>query len=32
MDDRFEFDFVPKNREELIDFPPQQIEISAETK
>jgi hypothetical protein len=28
----FEFDFVPKNREELIDFPPQQIEISAETK
>jgi hypothetical protein len=28
----FEFDFVPKNREELIDFPPQQIEVSAEAK
>jgi hypothetical protein len=28
----FEFDFVPKNREELIDFPPRQIEISAEAK
>lgn len=28
----FEFDFVPKNREELIDFPPQRVEISAEAK
>ncbi len=28
----FEFDFIPKNREELIDFPPQRIEISAEAK
>lgn len=28
----YEFDFVPKDREKLIDFPPQQIEISAEEK
>lgn len=28
----FEFDFVPKNREALLDFPPRQIEISAEAK
>lgn len=26
----YEFDFVPKDREKLIDYPPQQIEISAE--
>ncbi len=26
----YEFDFVPKDRERLIDFPPQQIEVSAE--
>ncbi|MDO9054817.1 MAG: hypothetical protein Q7U37_12940 [Gallionella sp.] len=28
----FEFDFMPKNREQLLDFPPQQVEISAEAK
>jgi len=28
----YEFDFVPKDREKLIDFPPQQIEINAEEK
>lgn len=28
----FQFDFVPKNREELLDFPPQQVEIPAEAK
>ena len=26
----YEFDFVPKDREKLIDYPPQQIEVSAE--
>lgn len=28
----FEFDFVPKDREQLLDFPPQQVEISAVAK
>jgi len=28
----YEFDFVPKDREKLLDYPPQQIEISAEEK
>jgi len=28
----FEFDFVPKSREQLLDFPPQQVEISAVAK
>lgn len=28
----YQFDFVPKNREELLDFPPQQVEIAAEAK
>lgn len=28
----FQFDFVPKNREELLNYPPQQVEISAEAK
>ncbi len=26
----YEFDFVPKDREKLIDYPPQQVDISAE--
>lgn len=26
----YEFDFVPKDREKLIDYPPQQIEVAAE--
>ncbi|MFA7061078.1 MAG: hypothetical protein WC156_09690 [Pedobacter sp.] len=28
----YEFDFVPKDREKLIDYPPQQIEVNAEEK
>lgn len=28
----YQFDFIPKNREELLDFPPQQVEIAAEAK
>lgn len=28
----FEFDFVPKSREALLEYPPQQVEISAEAK
>lgn len=28
----FQFDFVPQNREQLLDFPPQQVEIAAEAR